>query len=202
MTVREVLTEALAVAVTGLAKAHGFRKKALTFRRTHGQTTQVFNFQLSHGNTAEEGAFYVNVGISFDAVTALGEDSTGQMVIAGEAMQFATRLEKLTPKAPRSWTVTARTDAHVLGTQLGSALAPVLARLDAVDSPASMLREFALDRGTERVLRAQLLYTAGDFSAALAELKLVAAEFADRRGMSVGELIKRHGLKELSRLVS
>ena len=43
MTVREVLTEALAVAVTGLAKAHGFRKKALTFRRTHGQTTQVFN---------------------------------------------------------------------------------------------------------------------------------------------------------------
>ncbi len=43
MTARETLSAALAVAVTGLAKAHGFRKKALTFRRTHGQTTQVIN---------------------------------------------------------------------------------------------------------------------------------------------------------------
>jgi len=49
MTVRETLSAALAAAVAGLAKAHGFRKKALAFRRTHGQTTQAISFQLSGG---------------------------------------------------------------------------------------------------------------------------------------------------------
>ena len=52
MTVRETLSEALAVAVSGLVKARGFRKKALAFRRTHGQTTQAINFQLSRGNAS------------------------------------------------------------------------------------------------------------------------------------------------------
>lgn len=90
-------------------------------------------------------------------MTALGGSTTGQQVIAGEAMQFA--------------------------------------------SPASMLRQFPLDQGAQRVLRAQFHYVAGDFGAALAELRQVAAEFADRRGMSVENLIARHGLKELTRLL-
>ena len=77
MTVREVLAEALAAGVTGLAKAHDFRKKGLLFRRKHGETSQVLQFQLSGGNSADKGAFYVNVGISFDAVTALGGSTMG-----------------------------------------------------------------------------------------------------------------------------
>ncbi|HEX8706421.1 MAG TPA: DUF4304 domain-containing protein [Myxococcaceae bacterium] len=200
MTVREALSAALAVTVTGLAKAHGFRKKAFAFRRSHGQTTQAIHFQLSHGNLSQEGAFYVNIGLSFDAVTALGGSTTGQLVIAGEAMQFAAQLDELAPGAPAVWEITEQTDIPSLGAQLGEVLAPVLDRLDAIDSPASMLREFPLDEGTQRVLRAQFHYIAGDFGAALAELRQVAAEFSDRRGMSVEDLIAWHGLRELSRL--
>jgi hypothetical protein len=200
MMVRETLSAALAVAVAGLAKAHGFRKKALAFRRAHGQTTQAISFQLSGGNTSQEGAFYVNIGISFDAVTALGGSTTGQLKIAGEAMQFAAQLDDLVPGAPAVWEITEQTDPQDLGAQLGRVLAPVLERLDSIDSPASMLRQFPLDEGAQRVLRAQFHYVAGDFDAALAELRQVAAEFADRRGMSVEDLITRHGLKELTRL--
>lgn len=201
MTVRETLSTALAVAVTGQAKAHGFRKKAFAFRRTHGQTTQAIHFQLSGGNTSREGAFYVNVGISFDAVTALGGSTTGQLVIAGEPMQFAAQLDELSPGAPAVWEITEQTDPRELGARLGEVLAPVLEKLDSIDSPAAMLGQFPLDQGAQRVLRAQFHYVAGDFGAALAELRQVAAEFADRRGMSVGDLIARHGLKELTRLV-
>ncbi len=201
MTVRETLTEAVAASVAGLAKARGFKKKALTFRRKHGQTEQVINFQLSHGNTAEEGSFYVNVGISFDAVTTLGGATAGQVVIAGDAVHFAARLEELVPGTPEEWPVTARTDARALGARLGAALAPVMERLEAIESPASMLREFALDQGSERILRATLEYVGGNFDAALAELKRVAAEFADRQGMSVETLVKRLCLKELEKRV-
>lgn len=197
MTVRDVVSEAVAVSVAGLARSRGFRKKGLTFRRTHGQTAQVIQFQLSTGNTADDGSFYVNIGISFDAVTALGGSSTGEVVIAGEAVHFAARLEELAPGTPDSWAVTKDTDAHSLGERLGAAIAPVIDRLEAIDSPASMLREFALDQGAERILRAELEYVSGNFKAALAELRLVAAEFADRRGMSVESLIERHHLHEL-----
>ncbi|MFY0571049.1 DUF4304 domain-containing protein [Archangium lansingense] len=202
MTVRELISEAVSVAVAGLAKSRGFRKKGLTFRRKHGQTTQVINFQLSRGNTAAEGDFYVNIGISFDAVTTLGGDTTGLLMIAGEAVHFGARLEELAPETPAQWEVTQQTDARALGEQLGATLAPVIDRLEAIESPACMLREFSLDEGTQRILRAELEYVGGNFNAALAELKLVAAEFADRQGMSIESLIERHRLHELKPLLS
>jgi hypothetical protein len=197
MTVRDILSKAVAVRVAGLAKARGFRKKGLTFHRTHGQTTQVIHFQLSRGNTADEGVFYVNVGISFDAVAALGGTTTGQVVIAGEALHFGARLEDLAPGAPEEWAVTMQTDAHALGEQLGAALASVIDQLEAVESPASMLRTFALDDGAQRILRATLEYVTGNYDAALAELRRVAAQFADRQGMSVERLIEVNRLQEL-----
>ncbi|WP_375767703.1 DUF4304 domain-containing protein [Archangium gephyra] len=202
MTVRDMLSEALSVAVAGLAKARGFRKKGFTFRRQHGQTTQVINFQLSHGNSRDEGDFYVNIGLSFDAVTALGGTSSGEVVIAGEAVHYGVRLEELAPETPDEWAVTPQTDAHSLGAQLGAALAPVIDRLEKVESPASMLREFPLDDGFRRVLRAKLEYVDGHFDAALADLRLVAAEFADRQGMSVENLIERHRLPALRSLAA
>ncbi|MCY1081556.1 DUF4304 domain-containing protein [Archangium lansingense] len=192
----------MSVAVAGLARSRGFRKKGLTFRRKHGQTPQVINFQLSRGNTAAEGDFYVNIGISFDAVTALGGSTTGLLMIAGEAVHFGVRLEELAPGAPAQWDVTQQTDAQALGERLGATLAPVIDRLEPIESPASMLREFSLDEGTQRILRAELEYVGGNFNAALAELKLVAAEFADRRGMSVESLIERYCLHELKPLLS
>ena len=202
MTVREVISEAVAVSVKGLAKDRGFKKKGFAFRRTHGQTSQVIDLQLSRGNSSTEGSFYVNVGLTFDAVTALGGSTTGESVIAGETVHFSARLEDLVPSAPDSWKVTARTDAQAMGERLGAALAPVFERLEAIDSPLAMLREFPLDDGAERILRARLEYVTGDFPAALAELKLAAAYFADRRGMSVETLIERYELKKLRRLVS
>ena len=200
MTVRDVLSEAVSVAVAGLVRSRGLRKKGLTFRRAHGQTAQVIQFQLSRGNSADDGSFYVNIGLSFDAVTALGDSTSGEVVIAGEAVHFAARLEELAPGTPASWAVTKETDTHSLGERLGAALAPVIDRLEAIDSPASMLREFTLDRGAQRILRAKLEYVTGNFNAALAELRLVSAEFADRQGMSVESLIERHHLYELQRV--
>ena len=91
-------------------------------------------------------------------------------------------------------------DAQSLEERLGAALAPVIDRLEAIDSPASTWREFTLDHGAESTLCAELKYVSGNFNTALAELRLVAAEFADRQGMSVESPIERYDLHELSRI--
>jgi hypothetical protein len=200
MTVREIVAQAAGTGLAPLLKDRGFGKKGLAFRRRLAETEQVVALELSRGNTSSTGSFYVNVGVSFDALAALGGTTSGSVVIAGKPWHFARRLEELSEGAPPSWTLDAATDPVALGARLASALEPALALLDATDSPWALLCRVPLDRGFERVLRARLRYTAGEFSLALEDLEGVASEFQDR-GLSVAALIRQTGLEKLNCLL-
>ena len=84
-----------------------------------------------------------------------------------------------------------------LGIALAAELEPALLRFERVDSAAALLREFPLDNGFERELRACIEYALGDYDAALRNLQLLSSQFADRRGMTLEALIERLGMDEL-----
>jgi hypothetical protein len=195
MTVREIVSSAIGFELKALAKARGFKKSALKFARDHGATFQVFELQLSHGNSSTSGAFYVNVGISFAAVTALKGETTGQLMIGGQSVHFGARLEKIVAVAPASWEVTVHTEPEELGRNLVVRLRPMLEMFDRVDSPETMLEEPALER--DLILRAQLRLITGDAKGALSDVKQVADALADRPGITVEWLLRQHGLKQL-----
>lgn len=177
--------------IAPLMKPAGFRKRGLVFERQRGAVTQLVAVQLSHGG---DGTFYVNLGLLFDAVTALGADDTGSVVIGGQAVHLSARLDALaTKRLPQSWNVSEAAAA----TQVADALTGVISILDSIVNAPTALAELerALARGFHKVLRAQLKYTTGDKKGAGADLAAVAEEFSDRQGCSVDELAKRAGLK-------
>jgi len=167
-------------------RAAGFRKQALTLERRRGDVTQIVNVQVSHGGSS----FYVNVGLVFDAISALDADETGSIVLGKHVVHFGARLHELVPGLPGEWEAS---DAEA-GDHLRRALEEVVTKLDCIDSTRAMLNAFVLDNGFEKLLRAQLKWTAGDRAGARTDLEAVAREFADRQGCGVKELAERAGI--------
>ncbi|WP_161604923.1 DUF4304 domain-containing protein [Myxococcus xanthus] len=179
-----------------LAKAGGFKKKELTWRRRHGETIQVLNVQRSHGNTAREARFYVNVGIAFDALFHLEQEAIPDAPREHEC-HFRERLEHLAPEAPSVWVVATSTDDEVLKVRLSEHLARAVAFLDTVDGPAKLLQQQRLDEGAELFLRAQLRYVMDDASGALADVRQGVAYFSDR-GLTLERQLRMLHLSSLS----
>jgi hypothetical protein len=175
----KTLTSIATAAMKPLAKAGGFKKKELTWRRRHGETLQVVNVQRSHGNTASEASCYVNVAIAFDALYRLEKQPVPDAPREHEC-HFRERMEHLVAGAPSSWRVDASTDEAKLTERLAADLARAAAFLHAVDGPAKLLRHQALDHGAELFLRAQLRYVTGDLDGALADVRRGVQFFADR----------------------
>ena len=145
----------------------GFSKRGSTFERRHGETLQLVELQRSaHGST-----LYVNVGIVFDAVTKLGASTTGARVIGKRPVHHGARVEDL------------------------GGIERALELLDRIDGPAAALKVLDLERGFEKLLRAQLKSLVGDRAGALADVEAVAKEFSDRRGCTVNDLLTRTGLR-------
>jgi hypothetical protein len=195
MQARDIVNEIVDNGLAQLMRAHGFRKSALTFRRTRGETTQFVSLQLSHGNFGNDGGFYVNIGIAFNAITALEGTKTVAALVGGDRVHFFKRLEQLEASAPETWKVTAATNTVAAGEQLCALTAPILMKLESITTPASMLAAFPLDAS---VLRAQLHFLNGDRHSALEDVRTVAEMFVDRRGMSVSEILARHGMNALA----
>ncbi|MFP2963851.1 DUF4304 domain-containing protein [Myxococcus sp. 1LA] len=173
------MTTLAANAMKPLAKAGGFKKKELTWRRRHGETTQVLNVQRSHGNTSSEARFYVNVGIAFDALFRLEEQAIPDAPREHEC-HFRARLEQLDAKAPAVWVVGSTTNESALTVRLAKHLARAVAFFDTVEGPATLLQQQRLDHGAELFLRAQLRYVLDDASGALADVRQGVAFFSDR----------------------
>ncbi|NMO15678.1 DUF4304 domain-containing protein [Pyxidicoccus fallax] len=196
------LTAIATAAMKPLAKAGGFTKKDLTWRRRHGETLQVLNVQRSHGNTASEARCYVNVALSFDALYRL-EDRPIPEAPKEHECHFRERMEHLVPGAPSEWDVDMDTDEAVLTARLSEALGRAAAFLDAVDGPAKLLHQHALDYGAQLFLRAQLRYVMGDLDGALADVRGGVEFFADRgltlerqlRALHLTQLASRAGVK-------
>ncbi len=197
MTVRAKVSGAINASLSELGRAHGFKKKGAVFHRRLGGTTQLIAFQFSKANLGDEGGFFVNIGLVFDALNAVGGTTTGRALVGGEVVHWGRRPGDLLPNAPSYWDVHVTTDPEQLGASLRAALEPIVAMLDRLDGPAALLEAFSLDRGFEKVLRAELRYVLGRHAEALADLRAVAAEFSNRRGVSVERLIEAHRLDDL-----
>ncbi|MBL8924425.1 MAG: DUF4304 domain-containing protein [Myxococcaceae bacterium] len=185
MAVRQPLITLVTAGIAPGLKARGFRKKALTFSRRVGKTRQLITFEGSRG----AGDFYVNVGLVFDEVEALGADDVGNLIIGGQTVHLGGGLEEFVRGLPAR---------HVPGPASGAALWRGLERLldewDAVVDARSALRTLDLGDGFTRVLRAQLKWVSGDRPGAKKDLAHVAREFSDRQGTSVAELAERAGI--------
>jgi Domain of unknown function (DUF4304) len=185
MSARAAVSGLVTATLAPSLKAAGFRKQALTFERRRGDVTQIVNVQVSHGGRS----FYVNVGLIVDAVTALGGDTTGSLVLGAHVVHLGRRLHQLVPGLPESWAA----DDAAAGDAIARALATVVATLDGIDGALALLAAFPLDAGFEKVLRAQLKWTLGDRGGARADLEAVARELADR-GFTVAALAKQAGI--------
>jgi hypothetical protein len=83
------------------------------------------------------------------------------------------------------------------------ALTPTFARLDVLESAASMPHDESLSYGFEKLLRAQLKYVTGDLEGARADVGLVVAEFSDRKfngeAPTITSLAEFYGMPRLNK---
>ena len=185
------------VATRGAApgfKAAGFRKVGLRFTRKLGGVEQVVEFQLSAYNFADTGRFFINVGLAFDELWTLDGVARAER-LAASMCPISGRIEDFVTDAPARWDVSAATAGDALAAELAGWTAALLAELDRLGSIPAVLGCEGLVEGA---IRARLRYAIGDRTGALADLRVVAATFTDRQGMSVEELIRRYHLLSLA----
>jgi hypothetical protein len=197
---RELIGDAIGRAVAPLLKGAGFRKAGLRFHRVAGQAVLVIEFQLSQANFADTGRFYVNIGIGIDALWEL-EGRPRPARPKAHDCQVCKRMEEVAPGAPSRWDVSASTDLDALAGRLSASISSLLAELEGITSIEALLDKGWLEIGADLITRSRLHYVSGNHEAALADLREAAGFFADRRGMSLGELIRRNRMTELGRQV-
>jgi len=193
---RELIGLAIGRAVAPLLKAAGFRKAGLRFQRVLGEIVQVIDFQLSQANFADRGEFFVNVALGIDRLWVLEGRPRPDRPKVYEC-QVRRRLEEVVPGAPSCWDVSATTDLDGLAGRLSGSISSLLVDLDEITSVEALLGKGWLEIGADLITKAQLHYVSGDYATAMADLRQASEFFSDRRGMSLGELIRRHGMSEL-----
>jgi hypothetical protein len=193
---RDLISAVVARGVAPLLKAVGFRKAGLRFHRPAGEVVQVIDFQLSQANFADTGEFFVNVALGVGRLWDLEGKPRPDRPRPHEC-QVCKRLEEVVPGAPSGWDVSASTNLDGLAERLSDSISSLLIDLDGITSIEALLRKGWLKVGADLITRAQLRYVSGDHEAALADLRVVAEFFSDRRGMSLAELIRRHGMTGL-----
>jgi hypothetical protein len=199
MSARDIIVEIVSHGVAPAAKSAGFKKSALNFHRRVASVIQVINFQLSQGNFADQGRFYVNVGLAFDALWLLEGRPIPDRPREVKC-HFRRRIEQLVPGVPSAVDVTSKTDIVAASQGLRSNFDRLLTLLDPIQSPEAMLETGWLKIGSEIELRACLNYVLGRYPDAMRDLKEAAEFFSDRQGMSVDALIKQYKLKKLKTL--
>jgi hypothetical protein len=198
---RDLIGAVVARGVAPLLKGSGFRKaRPLRFQRLTGEVVQAIDFQLSQANFADTGEFFVNVALGVGRLWDLEGRPRPDRPKPHEC-HVRKRLEEVVPGAPSGWGVSASTDLDALAGRLSDSITSLLMDLDEITSIEALLSKGWLKVGADLITRAQLRYVSGDHEAALADLREVSEFFSDRRGMSLVELIQRHGMTELSRQI-
>jgi hypothetical protein len=196
MKAKEIVQAIVAASLHPQARAAGFKKKGFNFRRRLGSTVQVVGIQLSTSNVGATGRFYVNVGIAFDALWRLAGDPIREDP-PERACHFRARMEQLVAGCPAWWDVSDQTDVGQVGKRLAACFERAVAELDRIDGPQTFLDHPWGDDVLALLLRPRLLYVVGDLDGAWHQLEVIAAKFADRRGMTVPDLVRRQHLKLL-----
>ena len=161
---------------------------------------QVIEFQLSQANFADQGTFYINAGLGFDALWASAKTSSVERPKIHEC-HLQKRIEELLPDAPSSWHVSSESDTADLANEIRVWMTLLMSELDRMRSTAGVLQGNWLKVGSERILKGRLFYVTGDVQSAMIELRAAADFFADRQGMSIQELVQRYSLVELAPLL-
>lgn len=174
-------------AVAPLMKAAGFSRKGSVFTRTHGTASQRVAFRKSGEHQS------LDVGWNLEETVGLATN-TARVVVGGQAVQFS---RNLVPDGVAEWCVPAESDVDDLVHDLEQELGKLLAALDNVQDAASTLAHVDLESGFLRLDRAQLKFVLGDREGALADVDSVCEQFADRRGMTRLEVLRRLGLSDL-----
>lgn len=184
-----LLADVLAQAVTPPLKAAGYRKSGTNYHRRHGETVQVVNVQVSHGSSGSEKEFFVNAGISFDAICALAGVPVLDRPKEYECDDRGTRdrLGALIPAAPESWTLRVGEDASSVVTALRGCVRQLVAELDEIDGLAAYRAHRWFNRFRPAQANAQVLYLLGDRAGAWREVQDLAALFADRQNANRAE---------------
>jgi hypothetical protein len=197
---REIISEIVKKGMVPPLKIARFRKYGMRFQRRLNDVVQIVGVQLSQGNFADMGRFYVNVGLGFDKLWSIEPTGILERPKEGEC-HYSVRLHDVVPQEPQWYPVSSATDVDKLAAEMANAVKLLLTELDTITSTEAMIQRGWLRIGAHRILKARLHYVNGDLESALADLKYAAEFFADRQGMSLNELIVRHKLNELERLL-
>jgi hypothetical protein len=165
MKARDTVKQIVALGITPKAREAGFRKSAFSFHRHCGSAVHVVNVQLSHGNFADQGAFYVNVGLSFDELRVLEKKPISEKPRECEC-DLRQRLEHLMSDAPFIWDVDSQTEVSDIASRLGDYFTKVVALLDPIDSVSAFLGQQWEGTGTHYGLLARMHYVLGDMNGA------------------------------------
>ena len=171
----------------------------LRFQRLTGEVVQVIDFQLSQANFADTGEFFVNVALGIGRLWELEGGPRPDRPKVYEC-QVRKRLEEVVPGPPPAGTCRPRPTSTPWRGDCRTRSASLLGDLDGITSVEALLGTGWLAVGADLIARGPLRYVGGDHDAALADLRAASEFFSDRRGMSLGELIRRHGMSELRRL--
>lgn len=177
-----MLRDVIARGVTPPLKAAGFRKDGMNYRRRLGEAVQVVNIQSSHGSTWAAKAFYINVGIAFDAICRLAGVPILERPKEYECDDRGTRdrLEAMIPGCPDSWRVGEGGDADAVAHALRGAMERLAAGLDRIDGIASYRDHPWFDRFRPRRENAQVFYLLGDLGGAWREIRDLNELLSDR----------------------
>jgi hypothetical protein len=198
MTNQDAWAQVVKETVVPILKAAGFAKKANTFTRRRGSATQIVEIKASRGNGPSERTYYIEVGFDLDETRALRADTTGNVVVGGQAVAFPYETSRLDPPLRREWRVDAGFDRQAISTEIDRGLRALVAALDPLEGPRHVLERLDLERGFDKIARAQLRYVLGDRAGARRDVEAVCAEFADRQGMRLEQVLKRAGLRDLA----
>ena len=141
------------------------------------------NIQANHGSNWAEKKFYINVGITFDALCELACIPVLEKPKEYECDGRGTRdrLEALVPEAPDSWVVRDGESIHGTITSLNGFIDRLRSALDKIDSLAAYRSHPWFDRFRPRQENAQILYLLGDLDGAWYEVQKLATLFSDRQ---------------------
>lgn len=198
MKARDLIAELVALSLTPLLRAAGFKKTAFSFHRRLGDVVQVVNVQLSGSNSGEQGSFYINVGLSFDRVCLL-EGKPVNLKPKEFECQFQRRLEELLPSLPDRWEFSTEAESHLLAKPLHSACEQLLRALNQIDSIEHFLELNWLQYGSDLGLRAQMHFILGDQQAAIQAMQQEQDFFRDRPNWKLDYWLNQRGLAVLRR---
>jgi tetratricopeptide (TPR) repeat protein len=122
---KEEFNEIIDSVVKPILKEAGFKKQALTFRKSKGELIFVINFQNSRGNYYNETGFYVNCAIYSNHIAQVLGDNAMDKPFEADC-QFRNRIEDISNNAASKFIINPQTDLKAFKLKLEASLKDVL----------------------------------------------------------------------------